>query len=74
LRNTWHVFEILVSHIMEVTKSTYELCEMLLGFMSYVFMKILEWKKTYFVIWNLWKILFKNIGVFYIENYLQKYL
>jgi hypothetical protein len=64
LRHTWHVFEILVSYIMKVAYGTYELCEILMKFMSYVFEKTLEWKNSYFVIRKLWKILFKNFGVF----------
>jgi hypothetical protein len=88
---------------MKATFDTYELCKILLGFMSYVFMKVLyensyfcdfeNYEKYYlnsyfgigklcgklfkiriFEIWNLWKILLKNLRVFCKENCLRKCL
>jgi hypothetical protein len=74
LRNTLYVFEILLSYIIEATYGTFVLCVILMGFMSYVFMKTVKWKNSYFVIWKLWKILFKDLGVFEEENCLRKCL
>jgi hypothetical protein len=59
---------------MKAIYGTYELCIILLGFMSYVFMKTLKWKNSYLGFGNyekyILKILFCDLKT--MENIIKK--